>query len=514
MIAEFSCNMPIQASLTRVLVDVFRAGFRLPVVVAALAMVATLPGRTHGLGLITQPLLSDLHLGQVPYAAINLWATLLGAAFCLPCGWLLDRLGSRLVLVLNLLTLGSVVVWMSRVQGDWTVSLPLPFAEGLSAAPVAIMMDLFLLVLLTRGLGQSALSVVSLTLVGHAAGRRPGPAIGVYSALVAVGFMAAFGLVKFVLQEYDTDWRTLWAGIGVVLLAGAPVVWLLLGPPFAAPEADRGSSGPYPSAALEGAADSGSDDLAVDPEAIRALETGVSGSGGAPAKMANLVEVDLFEAELLRKQSASLTLSQALCTPAFWVFALATSLYGLITAGVSLFNQPILAERGFERSVFLTITAVTPLVGLASNLGTGWLATRWPLSRLLGVAMFMLAAALLSFPLVKTLLQVYLYAGALGIAGGMITVLFFAVWRQAYGPAHLGKIQGAAQLLTVIASAFGPLLLAAGKSQTGSYTPMFRYLAVSAGVLGLLALWAQAPEQPNPTSGGVYPRRSDIKGSH
>jgi hypothetical protein len=40
--------------------------------VAALAMVGTLPGRTQGLGLITEPLLADLHMDRVSYAAINL----------------------------------------------------------------------------------------------------------------------------------------------------------------------------------------------------------------------------------------------------------------------------------------------------------------------------------------------------------------------------------------------------------------------------------------------------------
>jgi NAD(P)-dependent dehydrogenase (short-subunit alcohol dehydrogenase family) len=74
-------------------------------------------------------------------------------------------------------------------------------------------------VLLTRGLGQSALSVVSLTLMGRAGGRRAGPVVGVYSVLVAVGFMAAFGAVKYALETLHADWRTLWAGIGVALLA-------------------------------------------------------------------------------------------------------------------------------------------------------------------------------------------------------------------------------------------------------------------------------------------------------
>jgi hypothetical protein len=62
------------------------------VALAALAMVGTLPGRTQGLGLITEPLLADLRIDRVSYAAINLWATLIGSLFCLPCGRLLDRL--------------------------------------------------------------------------------------------------------------------------------------------------------------------------------------------------------------------------------------------------------------------------------------------------------------------------------------------------------------------------------------------------------------------------------------
>src|SRR6184192_400130 len=90
------------------------------VVVAALAMVATLPGRTHGLGLITEPLLADLRLDRVSFAVVNLWATLLGAAFCLPCGWLLDRLGSRLVLTGVTVGLSVVVVLMSRVPAAET----------------------------------------------------------------------------------------------------------------------------------------------------------------------------------------------------------------------------------------------------------------------------------------------------------------------------------------------------------------------------------------------------------
>ncbi|MDG2324360.1 MAG: hypothetical protein P8M08_12660, partial [Akkermansiaceae bacterium] len=42
---------------------------------ASLAMVATLPGRTVGLGLITEQLLVDLGVTRSSYAELNLWAT-------------------------------------------------------------------------------------------------------------------------------------------------------------------------------------------------------------------------------------------------------------------------------------------------------------------------------------------------------------------------------------------------------------------------------------------------------
>src|ERR1700738_4054821 len=85
--------------------------------IAALAMVGTLPGRTQGLGLITEPLLVDLRIDRVAYATINLWATLIGATFCLPCGRLIDRFGSRIVLTTIALALGFTVLGMSWATG-------------------------------------------------------------------------------------------------------------------------------------------------------------------------------------------------------------------------------------------------------------------------------------------------------------------------------------------------------------------------------------------------------------
>jgi MFS family permease len=402
------------------------------VAVAAAMMVATLPGRTQGLGLFTEPILSSLNLDRESYGFINLWATLLGALFCLPCGWLLDRVGTRAVLLGVTSALGLVVLGMSRMVGVGRVTLELP--GGFASTLVT---DAFILILLTRGLGQSALSVVSLALIGRSAAGRTGLAMGVYACLTSLGFIAAFGVLRAVIKQEPGEWRGPWAGIGIgVLLSGIISGWL-----------------------------------------VRNRE--LDGEAG--------------EAALADKGDQSRTLGQSLAAPAFWSFALATSFYGMVVAGTSLFGESIIAERGFPKEIFLNITIIGIPFGLAANLLGGWAATRIPTSRLLGGGMALFALALGCFPLIESKEAIYAYATALTVAGGIVTVCFFTIWRQAFGTAHLGRIQGAAQLLTVVFSALGPLLFATAKTRLHEYTPLFPVLAGGAAALALFAWFARPP---------------------
>jgi MFS family permease len=83
----------------------------------------------------------------------------------------------------------------------------------------------------------------------------------------------------------------------------------------------------------------------------------------------------------------------------------------------------------------------------------------------------------------------------MGLAGGFVIVIFFSFWSFAFGRAHLGKIQGAAQALTVIASAIGPLLLAECVTRTGSYAAIFYLLTVVVLVLALSAWLVKVPQR-------------------
>jgi nitrate/nitrite transporter NarK len=76
-----------------------------------------------------------------------------------------------------------------------------------------------------------------------------------------------------------------------------------------------------------------------------------------------------------------------------------------------------------------------------------------------------------------------------------VIVIFFSFWSAVYGRKHLGKIQGAAQALTVVASALGPLILAETVSRTGSYATIFYLLTVVVMVLAMLAWLVKVPSK-------------------
>ncbi|OFW38828.1 MAG: hypothetical protein A3F70_03390 [Acidobacteria bacterium RIFCSPLOWO2_12_FULL_67_14] len=394
--------------------------------VAALAMVGTLPGPTQGLGLITEPLLADLGIGRVSFAQLNLVATLVGSVFCAGIGRFIDRTGSRTVLTVVLLALGVVVLVMSQAAG---------------------LVSLLVLVTLTRGFGQSALSVVSLAMVGKWFRRRLTRAMAVYSVIMSIGFMAAFPLVGALVLA--AGWRAAWAIVGLLLVfALAPLAWLL----------DRSS-----------------------PEAI-----GLQVDGGEPGPDAP------------RDAMPHATLGDALRSPAFWVFALASSVYGLVASGIGLFNESILAERGFPPEIYHRALAVIALAAPAGNFAAGAFADRGALRSVLVAALIILAAALAALARVTTTAHVMAQAVAMGIAGGFVMVAFFTFWGRAYGRAHLGRIQGAAQALTVMAFAVGPLFLAFWVESTGSYAAAFFVLAGVVVVLAVAAVVVPIPPGAQP----------------
>jgi MFS family permease len=275
------------------------------VAVAAVAMSATLPGRTYGLALIKEPLRAELGIGDLRFNALNFWAIILGAVVVLPVGRLIDRVGARTALVAVAAALGGCVLLMSRA---WDQT------------------SLFVTLTLVRGLGQGALSVVAIALVGKWFKRRVGPVMGVFTVLLAFGFVAPIFAVGAAVQ--GAGWRAAWAWVGYALLLGlVPFGWLLA----------RSS-----------------------PESC-----GVRPDEPAPEEAA---------------PAASVPLRDALRSPAFWVYTLAAVLFNLVFSALTLDNEALLGEHGLDgRQANDLILGVLMVSGLPANVvAGGWPAAgRW-----------------------------------------------------------------------------------------------------------------------------------------
>lgn len=381
---------------------------------AAVVMLATLPGRTQGLGLITEPLLNDLHIDRVLFANINLWASLIGAIFCIPAGMLFDRYGLRWPTAIIAALLAVVVGAFSVIGGSVIV--------------------FFLLLTATRGLGQSALSVASITAVGRRYGNQAGMPMAVFSVLISVFFALAFVGIGYGVRA--SGWRTGWQQVAAGLVVVAiPIILLFfkVGDKFREETKGTGDK-------LEGA-----------------------------------------------------TLLEALSTPAFWIFALSAALFNFVSSGLGLFNENVLAEQGFDQKTFHMFLGITTLLSLVGQFLAGWLSRKWSYRAIIVLAMGLYAAGLASIPNAHSMAKLYGIAFLVGISGGMIIVVFFAVWSDAFGRRQLGHIQGAAQLMTVVSSAIGPVVFARAHELHHSYKFVLYILAASVLAIGLIAARVPVP---------------------
>lgn len=376
---------------------------------ASLAMVATLPGRTVGLGLITEQLLVDLGVTRSSYAELNLWATFLGALFLFGTGPALDR-SLRWTTTAVLAAFSGAVFWLAHLPGP---GLLLP------------------VLILTRGLGQSSLSLSAVTIVGKSFKKKLSTAMGVFAVTTSLLFVAAIPAVDSLLGQLG--WRKVWMILAAVILGISLLVAFLI----------------------------------RDPQAQKSREEDDETATGTPFR-------------------------EALRSPAFWVLTIGIGIYYFAFTGITLFSESLVVSLDFSRDIRNWFLAIIMFSGLASNLCCGWLVQRVLVLNIFGGAMIIFAACLIGFPLASgSIGLIYTVAVALGVGSGAVTVIFFAGFADLFGKRHLGKIQGAAQAMTVASSGTGPLFFARSFESSGSYSSVFFALAPLALLVGIWALCHQ-----------------------
>jgi len=289
-----------------------------------------------------------------------------------------------------------------------------------------------------------------MAMIGKWFTRRLGMAMGLFSVLLSIGFIVTTVGTGLAVSAYG--WRETWFGIAACLVFGlAPLGWLTV----------RSS-----------------------PESM-----------GLPVDFVGDVPTHTDEAPL------DLPVFSALRSPAFWVFTLAAGLFNLAWSAITLFQESLLAERGFNHDTFILVMGLLVAAGLPANLLTGWLATPGRIGAILAFGLLIFAGSLVAFPWITTNTHVMCYATALGVAGGIITVIFFSAYGQAFGRTHLGTIQAIVQVITVFASAAGPILLTGSRSFASTSLFFYGTAAVAIALSGLAIVLKLPSRKMTPETG-------------
>lgn len=344
-------------------------------------------------------------------------------------GPFLDRVGSRLVLCLAVLTTGTAMLLLSLTNSLLMFYLLFCLARASWAGPF----ELGIYGAVNNWFVQRRAFASSIATLAQAAG------------LVAMPLIAQAAILQY-------SWRAGWLALGILtLLVGfLPAALLLVRRP---------------------------EDVGLQPDG-RATD----GAGRAVSAIGYAAPVD---AEFSRRQ--------AMRTPAFWLLLLYTALVYPVQAGISLHQAPHLIERGIAPTTAATIVSTFSLFSAAATLVCGFLprrlSIRYPLA---AIGLFLAVSAVLMRSETSPG-EAYLAAALFGLGVGGILTLLPIAWADYFGRANFGAIRSVALSVQVVAQACGPLVSGALRDWTGDYQSAFACFAVLAGLGAVAALTANRP---------------------
>lgn len=368
---------------------------------AAVAFAASAPGQSFLISVFVDDFLAGTELSRTAFSILYAAGTVVSATSMIVLGRIVDRRGLRL---------------------SWfVVAAALGAACGLASVATGAVVA-FLALALLRTFGQGAFSLVGTLLVAGNFRRRRGQAVALANLGLTLSSMALPPLIALLIIE--TDWRTAYRVLGVVLIAVILPLGLLVraGPrrPDDAPAAEDGNNPPTPEAPY--------------PEAVRPM-----GRRGPNLPTAT-----------------SLRLLIILAAPP------------LITTALTFHAVSILADRGID---FLAAGTTVGVLGATSALGVviaglvvDRLTTRGALT--ISSTVVLVASAILIVPTPNAAIAAF---AVLGLGVGATNVLNGTVWARTFGTAQLGRVQGMAQSATITAAAIAPIVPAISIALTGGH---------------------------------------------
>jgi len=351
------------------------------VAVAGVMNLASSPATAVTFGFFIRPMEEGLgwSAGQL---ALGLTFRLAVASVTSPfLGFILDRLGSRVLGTVAAVIAGLTIMGVGLVQELWQFYL-LYAISGLS------------------GFGGPSGQLLTVVPVAKWFSARRGRALGIAAMGTPGGNLLLIPVAQLIIDTYG--WRTAWMVLGALLvLIAAPASAIF---------------------------------MRKDPESMGLNVDGISDEEAAALRSGQ---------HSATEQDESWTVRESMRTQAFWLLVMATAVTGIITQGTLVHRVPFWQDVGIASGFVAAGTAISPLLVVLAGLWFGILADRWT-SKHIGLTGGIITA-FSAVPMIVATSNVWLlviHNVLWGIGQGANNTVANTVWPGYFGRRHLGSIRG------------------------------------------------------------------------
>jgi len=351
--------------------------------------------------------------------------------------------------------------YADRLRGPQVLSSIGGFLAGGSLILLAFVQELWQFYLIFGILWGVAMITLGGQVVGPAVvskwfDRKRGRALSIATMGISAGGVIVVPLAGFFIGLYG--WRGAWAVFGVIML----LTVLPLGYFF----------------------------MRRQPEDMGLLPDG--DAAGGPAQQA------VKKGRLLSVRG-SYTRKQAVRTRAFWVFAAAQALTGLVFVSVLIHQVAYVQDKGFSLGEAAAVGALVATFAGISKIPVGFLADRFP-ARYLIAGSFLLSGSALWLLITATSASgpiIYVYSVLYGLGVGAGPVLNTTAWAGYFGRKNLGGILGISTPLTQWTGGIGPVFAGFMFDVFGSYDIAFITFSVAFFLGAVCMLFAGPIKEPD-----------------
>ena len=401
--------------------------------------------------LLYPPILTEFGWDRGETAAAFSIGFLVSSLYAPFIGWLMDRLGPRLVIPLGVMLVSAGMLLATQVGQPWHLYATLG-------------------VLVVGG-------SVSLTYIGHSLFlpnwfvRRRGLAIGIAFAGVGIGSIVLFPWMQYLIDTIG--WRHACVVMALLLLVVLlPLNFLL--------QRQR------------------PEHLGLLPDGDTAPPTASHGEVLAD----NIVDYAWAATDW--------TLSRALKTSRFWwvFFGFFSGLYAWYA--VQVHQTKYLVENGFSSDMAAYALGLVGLTGIVGTVALGYFSDRcgrewaWTLSGLGYVGCYGLLLVMKQSPSPGLM---YLMVASQGLLGYGLASVFGAIPIELFQGKHYGSIFGTISLAAGCGAAAGPWVTGVLYDALGSYNVAF-WLAISFSLFSIGCIWRAAPRKVRAVAGRIRHRRT------